>query len=70
MRVSSSAATLVSRVIYASVTVTSVLTVAKLGAWLSTQSVSLLASLLDSLLDVGASIVNLSAVRHALQPTD
>ncbi|MAI10868.1 MAG: divalent metal cation transporter FieF [Rhodospirillaceae bacterium TMED167] len=55
---------------YASVTVASVLIVAKLGAWLATESVSLLASLVDSLLDVGASLVNLFAVRHALQPAD
>ena len=55
---------------YASVAVASVLIVAKLGAWLATESVSLLASLVDSLLDVGASLVNLFAVRHALQPAN
>ncbi|MGB0670257.1 MAG: cation diffusion facilitator family transporter, partial [Rhodospirillales bacterium] len=33
-------------------------------------SVSLLSSLMDSLLDAGASIVNLIAVAHALQPAD
>ena len=55
---------------YASVSVASVLILAKTGAWLFTESVSLLSSLVDSLLDVGASIVNLLAVRHALQPAD
>ena len=70
MRAGSSTAGLMRLATYASVTVASVLVVAKLGAWLSTESVSLLASLADSLLDVGASIVNLFAVRHALQPAD
>lgn len=55
---------------YASVSVASVLILAKTGAWLFTESVSLLSSLVDSLLDAGASIVNLLAVRHALQPAD
>jgi len=55
---------------YASVSVASVLILAKTGAWLFTESVSLLSSLVDSLLDVGASIINLLAVRHALQPAD
>ena len=55
---------------YASVTVASILIVAKLGAWLATESVSLLSSFVDSLLDVGASLANLFAVRHALQPAD
>jgi ferrous-iron efflux pump FieF len=55
---------------YASVTVATVLIFIKLGAWLATESISLLSSLVDSILDVGASIVNLIAVRHALQPAD
>jgi ferrous-iron efflux pump FieF len=55
---------------YASVTVASILIFVKFGAWLATESVSLLSSLVDSVLDVGASIVNLIAVRHALQPAD
>src|SRR5215472_16238152 len=44
--------------------------VVKLGAWLATDSVSLLSSLLDSLLDGAASLVNLVAVRQALAPAD
>jgi len=55
---------------YASVTVACILIVAKTGAWIATESVSLLSSLVDSLLDAGASLVNLFAVRHALQPAD
>ena len=55
---------------YASVSVATVLIVIKAGAWFATESVSLLSSLVDSILDVGASVVNLIAVRHALQPAD
>ncbi len=55
---------------YASVSVAGILIVAKFAAWLATDSVSLLSTLIDSLLDVGASLVNLVAVRQALQPAD
>ena len=55
---------------YASVGTASVLIAVKLIAWLTTDSVSLLSTLIDSVLDVFASIVNLLAVRHALQPAD
>ena len=44
--------------------------VGKLGAWLATDSVSLLSSLADSVMDVLASLINLYAVRQALQPPD
>jgi ferrous-iron efflux pump FieF len=47
-----------------------VLIAAKLGAWLFTDSVALLSSLADSVLDAAASLVNLLAVRSALQPAD
>ena len=47
-----------------------VMIAAKLGAWLATDSVSLLSSLADSVMDVLASLINLFAVRHALQPPD
>ena len=47
-----------------------VMIAAKLGAWLMTDSVSLLSSLADSVMDVLASLVNLFAVRHALTPPD
>ena len=55
---------------YASVSVASVLIVTKFVAWVMTDSVSLLSTLVDSLLDAAASVVNLIAVRHALQPAD
>ncbi|HJS33655.1 MAG TPA: cation diffusion facilitator family transporter [Alphaproteobacteria bacterium] len=55
---------------YASVAVAAVLIVAKAAAWELTDSVSVLSSLLDSLLDAAASLVNLLAVRHALTPAD
>ncbi len=55
---------------YASVTTALVLIVVKIGAWFITDSVSILATLLDSSLDVLASLVNLVAVHHALQPAD
>jgi len=55
---------------YASVTTAVVLIITKIGAWFITDSVSILATLIDSSLDVLASLVNLVAVRHALQPAD
>lgn len=55
---------------YASVSVAAVLIGAKLFAWQVSGSVSLLATLVDSLLDVLASTVNLFAVRQAVSPAD
>ena len=55
---------------YASVAVAVVLIVFKTVAWFMTDSVAILSSLIDSWLDALASIVNLLAVRHALQPAD
>src|SRR5438132_14331386 len=55
---------------YASVAVAAVLIAVKFAAWLETGSVSLLSSLVDSLLDAVASLVNLVAVRHAMSPAD
>ena len=55
---------------YASVATATVLVFAKLVAWYATGSVSIMASLVDSLMDVGASLVNLFAVRYSLQPAD
>jgi len=55
---------------YASVAVASSLILVKLAAWLYTDSISLLSTLIDSLLDVVASLINLFAVRHALTPAD
>ncbi|MHA1600278.1 MAG: cation diffusion facilitator family transporter [Alphaproteobacteria bacterium] len=55
---------------YASVAVASILIAVKIAAWVVTDSVSLLSTLIDSLLDLAASLVNLLAVRHALTPPD
>lgn len=55
---------------YASVVTASVLIVVKLGAMLLTGSVSVMASLIDSLMDVAASLINLFAVRYSLMPAD
>ncbi len=54
----------------ASVAVASTLALAKVVAWWWTDSVSLLASLMDSLLDIAASMINFLAIRYALQPPD
>jgi ferrous-iron efflux pump FieF len=53
-----------------SVAVASLLVLMKGGAWIYSGSVSLQASLMDSLLDVMASLVNFFALRFALQPPD
>ena len=63
-------ATLLRRATVAAVGVAAALVSLKLGAWLHTGSVALLGSLIDSLLDVAASAVNLIAVRQALVPAD
>lgn len=55
---------------YASVTVAVILIVLKFAAWIATGSVSMLATLVDSMLDAAASLVNLFAVRQALTPAD
>jgi len=55
---------------YASTATALILIVAKLVAWLMSDSVSLLATLIDSCLDALASLLNLFAVRHALMPPD
>ena len=64
------AARLMRQATYASVTVAGILIAAKMAAWLATDSVSMLSTLLDSVLDAAASMVNLLAVRHALVPAD
>lgn len=55
---------------YASVATAVTLIVAKLVAWFISDSLSILATLIDSSLDVLASVVNMVAVHHALQPAD
>jgi ferrous-iron efflux pump FieF len=54
----------------AAVGVAGLLIVTKLAAWFLTDSVAILSSLMDSVLDVGASLVNMYAVAHALVPAD
>ncbi|WP_426578415.1 CDF family cation-efflux transporter FieF [Xenorhabdus stockiae] len=48
----------------------SVLLVVKIFAWWFTGSVSLLAALVDSLVDLAASLTNFFVVRYSLQPAD
>ncbi|AWH88667.1 CDF family cation-efflux transporter FieF [Limnobaculum parvum] len=50
--------------------VAAVLLLVKIAAWWLTGSVSLLAALVDSMVDIAASITNLLVVRYALQPAD
>jgi ferrous-iron efflux pump FieF len=58
------------RATWASLLVATVLIVAKFLAWIGTGSVALLSSLVDSLVDAAASLVNFFAVRHASVPAD
>ena len=61
---------LVKRAALAATILASVLLIVKIFAWWYTGSVSLLASLVDSLVDIAASLTNLLVVRYALQPAD
>jgi ferrous-iron efflux pump FieF len=55
---------------YASVATAALLIIIKLFGWWLTHSISLQASLIDSLLDAFASFINMIAVYHALKPAD
>ena len=55
---------------WASVVVALSLIVIKTWAWDETQSVSLLASLIDSIMDSAAALINFFAVRYAMAPAD
>jgi ferrous-iron efflux pump FieF len=55
---------------WASVLVALSLIIIKTWAWDQTQSVSLLASLIDSIMDSAASLINFFAVRYAMAPAD
>ncbi|MDO8946828.1 MAG: cation diffusion facilitator family transporter [Desulfocapsaceae bacterium] len=61
---------LLKRATYASVATALLLVGCKFGAWLATGSLSILASLIDSLMDVMASFINLMAIRYSLNPAD
>jgi ferrous-iron efflux pump FieF len=63
-------AVLMRRATYASIGVATVLLIAKIIAWWSTESLAMLSSLTDSLFDLVASIINMFAVRYALKPAD
>ncbi len=58
------------RATYAALAAALVLIAAKFAAWLGSGSVALLSSLIDSLVDAAASIVNFIAVKHAMSPAD
>ena len=63
-------AKLMTRATYASVIAGSFLAAIKLAAYILTGSIAMLSSLVDSLLDVVASTINLFAVRQSLVPAD
>lgn len=63
-------ARLVTMAAWTATIVATLLLIVKVGAWWVTGSVSLLASLIDSMLDIAASLVNLVVVRYSLQPAD
>lgn len=61
-------AALVRNATYASVSVATILIFVKFFSWWMTDSVSLQATLIDSLLDAAASLINMFAVRRAQRP--
>jgi ferrous-iron efflux pump FieF len=61
---------LITTATYGAVVVAAILIGAKFFAWMRTDSLSLQASLIDSLLDIVASIINLLVVKQALKPAD
>lgn len=63
-------AVLIKRAATASIFTAVTLLLAKVFAWSVSDSSSVLSSLLDSLMDIAASVVNFFAVRYALMPAD
>ncbi len=61
---------LVIRATVASMVTAAVIIIAKMVAWVTTDSSSVLASLIDSLLDIISSFINFLAARYAMQPPD
>ncbi|EPF12644.1 MULTISPECIES: CDF family cation-efflux transporter FieF [Cedecea] len=61
---------LVSRAAIAATAMALLLLIIKIFAWWYTGSVSILAALVDSLVDIAASLTNLLVVRYSLQPAD
>lgn len=62
--------TLIKTASYLSCSTAIVILLIKIYGWLLTDSQSMLASLIDSLLDISSSFINLIAIRYALQPPD
>ena len=54
----------------ASMSVASLLILAKAAAWLATDSVAMLSSLVDSALDLVSSLITFAAIHQAIQPAD
>lgn len=63
-------ASLVRLATYSAIAVASILVAGKAYAWYLTGSLSIQASLIDSLLDTFASLLNFIAIYHALRPAD
>ena len=63
-------AVLLKRAATASIATAIILLLAKIFAWAMSDSTSVLSSLLDSLMDIMASAINLIAIRYALMPAD
>ncbi|KKB96153.1 Ferrous-iron efflux pump FieF [Candidatus Arcanobacter lacustris] len=55
---------------YCSIVSVLIIILVKLSGWLKTDSMSILASLVDSLLDCFTSVINMVALKYALQPPD
>lgn len=55
---------------YFSVVTASIILIAKIYGWFATESQSMLASLIDSMLDVSSSFINVIAIRFAMKPPD
>lgn len=55
---------------YTTVAIVSFIILIKFYGWIATNSVTMLAALLDSLMDICISIMNLLTVRYSLQPPD
>lgn len=54
----------------ASIAVAITLLLAKIVAWTMSDSASVMSSMLDSMMDIAASVVNFFAIRYALMPAD
>lgn len=63
-------AELLRKVTRASVVTAGFLAAAKIGAWWVTGSIAILASMVDSMMDAGASLITAFAVRYAVKPAD